>query len=69
MKGALRVSPLPAPETGNGSNMGMSVASIKALGSDLVFLSGLQLQDQCTKMYKVKNTDVFFGPFTTKDLC
>lgn len=48
MKGALRVNPLPAPETGNGSNMGMSVASIKALGSDLVFLSGLELQEQCT---------------------
>lgn len=48
--------------------MGLSVASIKALGSDSDSLSGLELQDQCSKMYKVKNTDVLFGPFKTKDL-
>lgn len=48
--------------------MGLSVASIKALGSDLDSLSGLELQVQSTEMYKVKNTDVLFGPFKTKDL-
>lgn len=49
---------LPTPETGNGSNMGLSEASWEALGSDLVSASGPELQDQSAKMYKVKNTDV-----------
>lgn len=38
--GALRVKPLPTPETGNGSSMGPSVASSKALGSDFERLVG-----------------------------
>lgn len=46
LEGALRVNPLPTPETGNGSNMGLSVASFKALGSDLGLLSGPERQDQ-----------------------
>lgn len=46
IEGALRVNPLPTPETGNGSNMGPSVASFQALGSDLGLLSGPELQDQ-----------------------
>lgn len=46
IEGALGVNHLPTPETGNGSNMGLSVASFKALGSDLGLLSGPELQDQ-----------------------
>lgn len=64
IEGALKVKPLPTPETGNGSNMGLSVAFFKALGSDLG-LSGPELQDQRAKMYKVKNTDVFSEPLKT----
>lgn len=43
-------------------------ASLNAFGSDLGSLSGPELQDQGAQMYKVKNTDVSFGPFETVDL-
>lgn len=60
---------LPTLETGNGSNMGWSVASADAPGSDLSVLSGRGLQEQGAKMDKVKNTDVFSGPFAATALC
>ncbi|KAG7241157.1 hypothetical protein INR49_025900 [Caranx melampygus] len=50
-EGAPRVNPLPTPETGNGSNMGLSVASFKALGSDLGCLSRPELQDHLAPLH------------------
>lgn len=57
---SLRVTLLPTPETGNSSNMDLSVASFKALGSDLSSVSRPERQDQWVKMSKVKGTDVLF---------
>lgn len=45
IEGAQRVNLLPAPETGNGFNMGLSVASFMALGNNFMVL-----QDQSCKV-------------------
>lgn len=49
--------------------MGLSEASLKAPGSDPGLVSGPELRDYCAKMDKVKNTDVLFFAFETKELC
>lgn len=65
----MRVRPLPTPETGNGSSMGPSVASSKALGSRFKPLVGTRAARSVRKKKKaVKNTDVLCRPFETMAL-